>query len=170
MSPTGSKTGHPFLANGPRRSTRVGEPSRRLRVTHPTRLLRDVLGQHSCRSKTVRRWRSSVPSSFSLRAPHCRQRGFEYGAGVPVRYSVIRRRLPVSAVTLSPHQPPSRSFRTEGGLRPPAFRLPREGRQLPGSRGAFHRLESMCTRLAPTAFIDRSSDHVGALLIGYPFP
>ena len=33
MSPTGSKTGHPFLANGPRRSTRVGEPSRRPRVT-----------------------------------------------------------------------------------------------------------------------------------------
>jgi hypothetical protein len=28
------KTGHPFLANGPRRSTRVGEPSRRPRVTH----------------------------------------------------------------------------------------------------------------------------------------
>ena len=35
MSPTGSKTGHPFLANGPRRSTRVGEPSRRPRVTLP---------------------------------------------------------------------------------------------------------------------------------------
>lgn len=84
--------------------------------------------------------------------------------------SVSRRRLPVSAFTLSPHQPPSRSFRTERGLRPPAFRLPREGRQLPGSRGAFHRLESMCTGLAPSAFIDRSSDHVDALLIGYPFP
>lgn len=63
-----------------------------------------------------------------------------------------------------------RSFRTNRGLRPPAFRLPREGRQLPGSRGAFHRLESMCTGLAPTAFIDRSSDHADALLIGYPFP
>lgn len=61
-------------------------------------------------------------------------------------------------------------IRTESGLRPPAFRLPREGRQLPGSRGAFHRLESMCTGLAPSAFIDRSSDHAGALLIGYPFP
>jgi hypothetical protein len=35
VSPTGSKTGHPFLANGPRRSTRVGEPSRRPKVTHP---------------------------------------------------------------------------------------------------------------------------------------
>lgn len=84
--------------------------------------------------------------------------------------SVSRRRLPVSAFTLSPHQPPSRSFRIESGLRPPAFRLPREGRQLPGSRGAFHRLESTCTGLAPSAFIDRSSDHVDALLIGYPFP
>lgn len=38
VSPTGSKTGHPFLANGPRRSTRVGEPSRRLRVTLPSRV------------------------------------------------------------------------------------------------------------------------------------
>lgn len=59
------------------------------------------------------RRRSSVPSSFSLRAPRCRQRGFEYGAGVPVRNSVSRRRLPVSAFTFQPHQPPSRSFRTE---------------------------------------------------------
>jgi len=116
------------------------------------------------------RWRSSVPSSFSLRAPHRRQRGFEYGAGVPVRYSVSRRRLPVSAFTFHRTNHLSRSFRTERGLRPPTFRLPREGRQLLGSRGAFHRLESMCTRLAPAAFIDRSSNHVGALLIGYPFP
>jgi hypothetical protein len=126
VSPTGSKTGHPFLANGPRRSTRVGEPSRRLKVTHPTRLLRDVLGQHSCRSKTVRRWRSSVPSSFSLRAPHCRQRGFEYGAGVPVRNSVSRRRLPVSAFTFQPHQPPtpilSNRVRLEATNVPPAPR------------------------------------------------
>jgi hypothetical protein len=35
VSPTGSKTGHPFLANGPRRSTRAGEPSRRPNVTLP---------------------------------------------------------------------------------------------------------------------------------------
>lgn len=172
MSPTGSKTGHPFLANGPRRSTRVGEPSRRPKVTLPSsRFLSAGLGAAQLREATLRaEWRSSVPSSFSLRAPRRRQRGFEYGAGVPVRYSVSRRRLPVSAFTLSPHQPPSRSFRTERGLRPPAFRLPREGRQLPGSRGAFHRLESTCTGLAPSAFIDRSSDHADALLIGYPFP
>lgn len=45
MSPTGSKTGHPFLANGPRRSTRVGEPSRRPRVTLPkSRFLGAVIG------------------------------------------------------------------------------------------------------------------------------
>lgn len=40
MSPTGSKTGHPFLANGPRRTTRVGEPSRRSSLTLPDRVLR----------------------------------------------------------------------------------------------------------------------------------
>lgn len=172
MSPTGSKTGHPFLANGPRRSTRVGEPSRRSKVTHllPALFGRGYQGSAAAEANLRAEWRSSVPSSFSLRAPRCRQRGFEYGAGVPVRYSVSRRRLPVSAFTFHRTNHPSRSFRTERGLRPPTFRLPREGRQLLGSRGAFHRLESMCTRLAPTAFIDRSSDHADALLIGYPFP
>jgi hypothetical protein len=83
--------------------------------------------------------------------------------------SVIRRRLPVSAVTFStaPTHRPILSNRV--GCRPPTFRLPREGRQLLGSRGAFHRLESMCTGIAPSAFIDRSSDHAGALS-GSPSP
>jgi hypothetical protein len=72
------------------------------------------------------RWRSSVPSSFSLRAPRCRQRGFEYGAGVPVRNSVSRRRLPGSAFTFQPHQPPtpilSNRVRLEATNVPPAPR------------------------------------------------
>lgn len=101
MSPTGSKTGHPFLANGPRRSTRVGEPSRRPKVTRllPALSSRGYQGSAAAEANLRAEWRSSVPSSFSLRAPRRRQRGFEYGAGVPVRYSVIRRRLPVSAFT-----------------------------------------------------------------------
>lgn len=54
MSPTGSKTGHPFLANGPRRSTRVGEPSRRPKVTHPeSRFLGAVPAQRSRRSESA---------------------------------------------------------------------------------------------------------------------
>lgn len=128
MSPTGSKAGHPFLANGPRRSTRVGEPSRRPRVTRllPAFSWSRVSGQRSCRSKSACRWRSSVPSSFSLRAPRRRQRGFEYGAGVPVRNSVHRRRLPVSACPFQPHQPPtpalSNRVRLEATNVPPAPR------------------------------------------------
>jgi hypothetical protein len=35
----------------------------------------------------------------------------------------------------------------------------REGGRLLDDLGAFHRLESMCTGLAPSAFIDRSSVH-----------
>lgn len=116
------------------------------------------------------KWRSSVPSSSSLRAPRRRQRGFEYGAGVPVRIPCIAGGCPYLRARFHHTNHPCQSFRINRGLRPPAFRLPREGRQLPGSRGAFHRLESMCTGLAPSAFIDRSSDHAGALLIGYPFP
>lgn len=115
-------------------------------------------------------WRSSVPSSFSLRAPRRRQRGFEYGAGVPVRIPFIAGGCPYLRARFNHTNHLCQSFRINRGLRPPAFRLPREGRQLPGSRGAFHRLESMCTGLAPSAFIDRSSDHADALLIGYPFP
>lgn len=171
MSPTGSKTGHPFLANGPRRSTRVGEPSRRSKVTHPkSRFLGAVSGQRSCRSNTACRMAFLDPFLFLSPSTSSSSARFRMRSWSARPNSVSRRRLPVSAFTLSPHQPPSRSFRTERGLRPPAFRLPREGRQLPGSRGAFHRLESTCTGLAPSAFIDRSSDHVGALLIGYPFP
>ena len=171
MSPTGSKTGRPFLANGPRRSTRVGEPSRRPRVTLPSsRFYARVLGQRRCRSNTACRVAFLSPFLFLSPSTSSSSARFRMRSWSARPNSVSRRRLPVSAFTLSPHQPPSRSFRTERGLRPPAFRLPREGRQLPGSRGAFHRLESMCTGLAPSAFIDRSSDHADALLIGYPFP
>jgi hypothetical protein len=172
VSSTGSKAGHPFLANGPRRSTRVGEPSRRPRVTHLTPALssRGYQGSAAAEASLRAEWRSLVPSSFSLRAPRGRQRGFEYGAGVPVRIPCIAGGCPYLRARFNHTNHLCRSFRINRGLRPPAFRLPREGRQLPGSRGAFHRLESMCTGLAPTAFIDRSSDHADALLIGYPFP
>ena len=87
MSPTGSKTGRPFLANGPRGSTRVGEPSRRSRLTLlESRFQARVPAQRSRVSEFLRaKWRVSIPSSFSLRAPLGHQRGFECGAGVPVR-------------------------------------------------------------------------------------
>jgi hypothetical protein len=65
VSPTGSKTGHPFLANGPRRSTRVEEPSRRLRVTLPkSRFLGAVSAQRSRRSEFC--VRSGVSQSLPL--------------------------------------------------------------------------------------------------------
>jgi hypothetical protein len=65
VSPTGSKTGHPFLANGPRRSTRVGEPSRRPRVTH---LESRFLGAGSSASQPPKRIcvRDGVPQSLPL--------------------------------------------------------------------------------------------------------
>lgn len=65
MSPTGSKTGRPFLANGPRRSTRVGEPSRRPRVTLPESRF---LGAGSSAAQPPKRIcvRSGVPQSLPL--------------------------------------------------------------------------------------------------------
>jgi hypothetical protein len=71
VSPTGSKTGHPFLANGPRRSTRAEEPSRRSRVTHLTAALssRGYQGNAAAEANLRAEWRSSVPSSFSLPTP-----------------------------------------------------------------------------------------------------
>jgi hypothetical protein len=86
VSPTGSKTGRPFLANGPRRSTRVGEPSRRPRSHSRVAFSRRGLGAAQSPKRVLRaKWCVAVPSSFSLRAPRCRQRGFGCGARVPVR-------------------------------------------------------------------------------------
>jgi hypothetical protein len=58
-------------------------------------------------------WRSSVPSSFSLRAPRRRQRGFEYGAGVPVRIPCIAGGCPYLRARFNHTNHLPRPFRTE---------------------------------------------------------
>lgn len=99
---------------------------RGLRACYLRFLGRGYQGNAAAEAKLRAEWRSLVPSSFSLRAPRRRQRGFEYGAGVPVRNSVHRRRLPVSACPFQPHQPPtpalSNRVRLEATNVPPAPR------------------------------------------------
>jgi len=124
VSPTGSKTGHPFLANGPRRSTRVGEPSRRPKVTLPkVALLRAAFGamqlpKQICLPDGVLQ---SLPLSLS---EHLVVVSAVSNAELECP-SEFRRLQAVARICshVPPHQPPSRSFPTERGLRPPAFHL-----------------------------------------------
>lgn len=100
MSPTGSKTGHPFLANGPRRSTRVGEPSRRSKVTHPkSRFLGAVSGQRSRRSESACRMAFLDPFLFLSPSTSSSSARFRIRSWSARPNSVSRRRLPVSAFT-----------------------------------------------------------------------
>jgi hypothetical protein len=171
-SPTGSKTGHPFLANGPRRITRVGEPSRRSRLTLPeSRFLGAVSGaaqppKRICVRSGVSR---SLPLSLSEHLVVISAvSNAELECPSEFRDSQAVARICVHVFHRTDHPPDPFGSREARGRRRSIF--PREGRQLLDSRGAFHRLESMCTGIAPSAFIDRSSDHASALLIGYPFP
>lgn len=100
MSSTGSKAGHPFLANGPRRNTRVGEPSRRPRVTHPeSRFLGAVPAQRSRRSESACEMAFLSPFLFLSPSTSLSSARFRMRSWSARPNSVSRRRLPVSAFT-----------------------------------------------------------------------
>jgi hypothetical protein len=103
VSPTGSKTGRPFLANGPRRSTRVGEPSRRFGfyAPEPYGFCRTAPGHRSRRSEST--CRMAFPSPFLFLSPSTSSSSarFRIRSWSARPNSVSRRRLPVSAFTFS---------------------------------------------------------------------
>lgn len=168
-SPTGSKTGRPFLANGPRRSERAGEPSRRPQVPPRSALESAIPAPAFAEASRVRvAVLQSLPLSLSehlIVAGAVSDPELEFPSE-----SVMRSGLPRSSPTFPPHRPTPDAPSSAESYRPPTVRLPREGRRLLDSRGAFHRLESTRTGIAPSAFVDRSFGHAGALFIGSPSP